>query len=159
MSSVNLQNGYFTWIFAQQQSSVNSWQISTKTDKFVCGAVWTQPQVVVAFVTIRALACYTKGQWFHVPLLHGIVSSHCLHIYLFGANSGLILNLENLDKEKGHFYKKSGKTWKIQGIFYNFYPSQGKASESKLLSQHIILTNSFRGCYIFVNKCELCHFV
>ena len=35
--------------------------------------------------------------------------------------AGLILNLENL--EKGHFYKKSGKTWNSHGVLYTFSPS------------------------------------
>ena len=53
-----------------------------------------------------------------------------------------------------HFYEKSGKTWKSQGIFYDFYPSQGKVRENKLFSQNIILINYWHGCS--QSRCSNC---
>ena len=54
--------------------------------------------------------------------------------------TGFILKLENLENRA--FLRKIGENWNSQGIFYNFYPSQGKVMESKLFSPHIIFINS-----------------
>ena len=55
---------------------------------------------------------------------------------------GFILNLENLENLGNRpFCKMSGKTWNSQGVFYNFYPSQGKVRENKVFSLHIIIIN------------------
>ena len=54
-------------------------------------------------------------------------------------HAGFMLNLENL-QNKPFLEKKSGKTWNSQGIFYNFYPSQGEK-----ISQHAIFINYWHG--------------
>ena len=58
--------------------------------------------------------------------------------------AGFILNLETW--KIGHFHNKSGKTWNSQGIFYDFYPSQGNVNEDKLFSQQIIFITYWLGC-------------
>ena len=67
--------------------------------------------------------------------------------------SAFILNLENLGNRA--FYEKSGKTWNSQGIFYDFYPSQGKVRENKVFSLHIIFINLLHSC--LQSGCSICH--
>ena len=44
---------------------------------------------------------------------------------------------------KKPYYEKSWKAWNCQGIFYKFYPSQGKVRENILFSQHMIFIYFF----------------
>ena len=63
---------------------------------------------------------------------------------------------------QGYFYEKLVEACNSPGIFYNFYPSQGKVMENKLSSLHITFINSYmivREVFIpfIVSKCELYH--
>ena len=49
--------------------------------------------------------------------------------------------MENLDTRQ--FLQKSGKTWNSPGVFYKFYPSEGKVRENKLFSRHIAYLHGF----------------